>query len=76
MQNAADGNALVQCGAQNHVYGPIASDLLALIEHMQTVMRLIEAAIDREAPPGDHAIAANVIILNDVRLASQRRRRP
>ena len=66
MQNAADSDASVQCEAQNHGYGPVVSDLLALIEHVQASMQLIEAAIAREAPPGNQEVAANVIILDDV----------
>lgn len=66
MQNAADGDASVQTEAQNHGYGPVVSDLLALIEHVQASMQLIEAAIAREAPPGNQEVAANVIVLDDV----------
>jgi hypothetical protein len=62
MQNAADSDAT----AQNHGYGPIVSDLLALIEHVQASLQLIEAAIGREAPSGNQEVAANIIILDDV----------
>ena len=66
MQNAADSNALAQSEAQNDGYGPVVSDLLALIEHVQASMQLIDTAIAREAPPGNQEAAANVIILDDV----------
>jgi hypothetical protein len=66
MQNAADGDASVRSEPQNHGYGPVVSDLPALIEHVQASMQLIEAAIAREAPPGNQEVTANVIILDDV----------
>jgi hypothetical protein len=66
MQKAEDGNASVQSGSQNHGYGPVVSDLVALIEHVQASMQLIDAAIAREAPPGNQEVATNVIVLDDV----------
>lgn len=66
MHNAADGDTSVQSEARNHGYGPVVSDLVALIEHVQASMQLIEAAIARESPPGNQEAAANVIILDDV----------
>jgi hypothetical protein len=66
MQNAAGSDASVQSEAQDHGYGAVVSDLLGLIEHVQASMRLIEAALTREAPLGNQEVAVNVIVLDDV----------
>jgi hypothetical protein len=44
----------------------IVADLGSLIEHVQATVRLIEAAIAREAAAGSHENADNMIVLDDV----------
>jgi hypothetical protein len=66
MQNASDGDASVQPEARNDGYRSIVSDLISLIEHVQASTQLIESAIAREASLGNHEVAANVIVLDDV----------
>jgi hypothetical protein len=66
MQDAAGGGTLVETGSRDDSDRSIASDLAALIEHVQASMRLIESAIARETSSGSHDIAANIIVLDDV----------
>ena len=62
MQRAAD--RVERFEAQNS-FGAIVSDLVALVEHVQASIGLIERAIAREVTVGDHE-NSNVIILDDV----------
>jgi hypothetical protein len=66
MQDAAGGGTSVETGSRDDSDRSIASDLAALIEHVQASMRLIESAIARETSSGSHDIAANIIVLDDV----------
>ena len=47
-------------------YRLIVTDLVALIGHVQASLRLIEAAIAREAFLAEQDAAANVFVLDDV----------
>lgn len=66
MHNASGSGASIQSDSQNDGYRAIASDLVSLIEHVQTSIKLIESAIERELPLGNQEIGANVVILDDV----------
>lgn len=70
MQNtAADGVELApqhQNDDQNDAYRMVVSDLVSLIEHVQTSLRLIERTIAREQSLDDQASSAEVIVLDDV----------
>jgi hypothetical protein len=68
MKHAADSverfEAHDSFGAQGS-FGAIVSDLISLVEHVQSSINLIEHAIARETTVGDHE-NSNVIILDDV----------
>jgi hypothetical protein len=68
MQHAADSverfEAHDSFGAQDS-FGAIVSDLISLVEHIQSSINPIERAIARETTVGDHE-NSNVIILDDV----------
>src|SRR5258708_29745901 len=57
MHNAAAG--------VDESFGVIVSDLISLVEHVQTSIDRIDKAIARETSPGD-GDAANVVVLDDV----------
>jgi hypothetical protein len=63
MHNAGDSIELGSDG-QNDSYRSVVSDLVSLIEHVQTSLRLIEQTMARETSPGGQD--ANVIVLDDV----------
>ena len=65
MYNAADGTEIVSSGEQNDGFEAIASSLFSLVEHVQTSINLIEAAIAREISAGELE-TGNVIVLDDV----------
>jgi len=65
MQNAA-GGASVQPDRRNDNFNSIVSDLVSLVAHVQTSMKLLESAIAGELPLGNQEIAKNVIVLDDV----------
>ena len=70
MQNAAgDGVAQPSLG-QDGAYRAVVSDLVSLIEHVQSSLRLIEQTIARETSPetspGSPESSTNVIVLDDV----------
>ena len=64
MQNPEGGGIANQPDDRNRAYQSVVSDLVSLIEHVQSSRRLIEHAIAREAslgsPDGD------IIVLDDV----------
>ena len=62
---SADGIELGPDG-QNDSYRSVVSDLVSLIEHIQTSLRLIEKTMVRETSLGVQENAANVIVLDDV----------
>jgi hypothetical protein len=65
MQNAA-GGASVQPDRRNDNFNSIVSDLVSLVAHVQTSMKLLESAIAGELPLGNQEIANNVVVLDDV----------
>jgi hypothetical protein len=50
----------------NDAYRLIVSDLVSLIEHVQTSLRQIESVIDRESSTVGDDMSADVIVLDDV----------
>jgi len=51
---------------QNDACGTAVSELVNLIEHVRSSLRLIERAIVCETSPGSSESSANVIVLDDV----------
>ncbi len=70
MENAAVDGIAVHLDEGNDPYNLIVTDLVALIGHVQASLRLIEAAIAREAlladQETDQRAAANLFVLDDV----------
>jgi hypothetical protein len=66
MQNAEGGNASFHFDDLNYNYHSIVSDLVSLIQHVQTSIKLIESAIAMEPPPGDLEVASSIVVLDDV----------
>ena len=66
MQNAARDNIAPASDSQNDACGTVVSELVNLIEHVQTSLRLIERAIACEMPLGSFESSANVIVIDDV----------
>lgn len=66
MQNAAGSGTSAPSEDRNDLHRAIVSDLVSLIESVQASMKLIESAIDREAPFGNQEIGTNVVVLDDV----------
>jgi hypothetical protein len=56
----------VQADSRNENYNSVVSDLMCLIEHMQTSMKMLEAAIARELPLAAQETGDNVIVLDDI----------
>ena len=66
MQAATDGRIPDPSGDRNHGHHSIFSELVSLIEHGQTGIKQLEAAITRESAPGNQDAAGNVFVLDDV----------
>ena len=66
MRNAARDDVAPASDCQNDAYSAVVSDLVNLIEHVQTSLRLIERAIACETSLGSQESSANVIVLDDV----------
>lgn len=66
MENAAGDDASIQSDARSNVHHSLVSELVSLIEHVQTGIRLLEAALAREVALGNQDVAANVVVLDDV----------
>ncbi|MCA3567161.1 hypothetical protein [Bradyrhizobium sp.] len=66
MENAAADSVAVCLDEDSAPYRLIVTDLVALIGHVQASLRLIEAAIAREAFLAEQDAAANVFVLDDV----------
>ncbi|ERF79801.1 hypothetical protein JQ559_30935 [Bradyrhizobium viridifuturi] len=66
MENAAADSVAVCLDEDSDPYRLIVTDLVALIGHVQASLRLIEAAIAREAFLAEQDAAANVFVLDDV----------
>ncbi len=66
MQNAtADAVGLAPYD-ENNAYRAVVSDLVRLIEHVQSSLRLIERAIAGDASTAGQESSADVIVLDDV----------
>ena len=69
MRNAASGGGAIEPRDRNEdrndAYHSVVSNLVALIDHVQASLMLIETAIARETV-GSQETAANVIVLDDV----------
>ncbi|MBR0900712.1 hypothetical protein JQ616_37650 [Bradyrhizobium tropiciagri] len=66
MENAAVDGVAVCLDEGNDPYNLIVTDLVALIGHVQASLRLIEAAIAREALLAEQDAAADIFVLDDV----------
>jgi len=66
MENAAVDGVAVRSDEANDPYNLIVTDLVALIGHVQASLRLIEAAIAREALLAEQDAGANLFVLDDV----------
>jgi hypothetical protein len=66
MENAAAEGVTVCLDEGNDPYDLIVADLVALIGHVQASLRLIEAAIAREALLAEQNAAASIFVLDDV----------
>lgn len=66
MVNAAADGVAVCLDEGNDPYNLIVADLVVLIGHVQASLRLIEAAIAREALLAGHDGAAGIVVLDDV----------
>ncbi|WP_050426201.1 hypothetical protein [Bradyrhizobium tropiciagri] len=66
MENAAADGVAVCLDEGNDPYSLIVTDLVALIGHVQASLRLIEAAIAREALLAEQDAAADIFVLDDV----------
>jgi len=66
MENAAAESVTACSDDGNDPYNLIMADLVALIGHVQASLRLIEAAIAREALLAEQDAAANIFLLDDV----------
>lgn len=66
MQKPAGDGALIPSGGRNDGHHSIVSEMIALIEHVQTSMGLLEAALARESAPGNQEVAADIVVLDDV----------
>jgi hypothetical protein len=66
MPNATVDGAERGPDGQNDTHRSVVSGLVGLIEHVQANLRLLEAAVIREALLGSQENATNVIVLDDV----------
>ncbi|WP_426438814.1 hypothetical protein [Bradyrhizobium genosp. P] len=66
MANAAADNVAARSDEGNDPYNLIARDLVALIAHVHSSLRLIESAIAREAMLAEQETASNIFVLDDV----------
>ncbi|MHC2255309.1 hypothetical protein ACVILK_005001 [Bradyrhizobium embrapense] len=66
MENAAAGGVSASLDEGSDPYNLIVTDLVALIGHVQASLRLIEAAIAREALLAEQDAAADIFVLDDV----------
>ena len=60
------GGTAIEPADRNDAYHSVVTDLVALIEHVQASLKLIEQAIARESVAGSQETSANVIVLDDV----------
>ena len=59
------GNSLANAGRDDD-FSSIVFDLMSLIGHVQSSIKLIESAIVRESSHGDQDNDGNVVVLDDV----------
>src|SRR5882757_3632763 len=60
------GSLAIEPDDRNDAYHSVVSNLVALIEHVQASLRLIEQEISRETELGSQETSGNVIVLDDV----------
>ena len=65
MQRAA-GGVSVRSDDRNDGDASIVLELVSLIEHVRSSMKLIESAIAMEPALGDAGVSANIVVLDDV----------
>jgi hypothetical protein len=66
MQNAAGDGVAQASHDPNDAYRAVVSDLISLVEHVQSSLRLIERTIARDTAPGSPESSTGVIVLDDV----------
>ena len=66
MHNAASNGIEIEASDRNDAYGAVVSDLVSLIEHVRSSLKLIEQATIRETSLGDQETCADIIVLDDV----------
>jgi hypothetical protein len=66
MQKAMERGASFAISGRDDSFGPVVSDLISLIGHVQASIKLIEAAIAREASAGNQDNAVDIAVLDDV----------
>ena len=66
MQNATADAVKLASHDQNDTHRAIVSDLVSLIEHVQSSLRLIDRTIAGEGSVGGQESSANVVVLDDV----------
>jgi hypothetical protein len=66
MQNAEDARASARLDDPDDSYQSIVSDLVSLIGHVQSSIKLIESAIAIEPPCRRQELVSNVVVLDDV----------
>ncbi len=66
MQAAADGRVPGPSDNRDDNHHTIVSELVSLIEHVQAAIKQLDAAVAREAAPGNQDAASNVFVLDDV----------
>ena len=60
------GSLAIEPDDRNDAYRSVVSDLVALIDHVQASLRLIEQEVARETELGSLETSGNVIVLDDV----------
>jgi hypothetical protein len=66
MQNVKNSGATAQSDDRDDIYRAVVANLASLIEHIQTSLTMLDAAVAREATAAVQELAANVVVLDDV----------
>jgi hypothetical protein len=66
MQNVKNSGVTAQSDDRDDIYRAVVANLASLIEHIQTSLTMLEAAVAREATAAAQELAANVVVLDDV----------
>jgi hypothetical protein len=66
MRNATGGGVSVQSDGRIEGYRASVSGLAAPIEYVRRNLKLLDAAIASELPPGEQDVSANVAMLHDL----------